>query len=98
MGFVALVVAAAWLGVPRLQGWPKGPAPAHRWSWDGELFGGAVGVDFFAIYEAGVFLRAGRDPYLVDGPTIAETGIELRAPYIATYRYLPMTTYWLAAP
>jgi len=84
--------------LPRLRGWPKGPSRLAPLAWDSTHFAPVVGIDFFAIYEAGVQLGSGGDPYMVDGDRIHQIGGPLKAPYVATYRYLPITTWWLAWP
>jgi len=61
----------------------------------GALFRTRKGADFFSVYDAGARLLAGRDPYGVN----TDTGKEgLRAPYVATFRYLPIAAALLAAP
>jgi hypothetical protein len=52
-------------------------------------------TDFFSVYDAGARAMQGRDPYGVNNDT---GGPGARAPYVATYRYLPITSYWLAVP
>lgn len=53
------------------------------------------GIDFYSVYDAGTRLLRGLDPY---GVNAATGGPGLRAPWVATYRYLPITAFWLAAP
>lgn len=61
----------------------------------GYLFRTRPAADFFSVYDAGTRLLNLQDPYGVN----AATGQEgLRVPYVATFRYLPITTVWLAAP
>lgn len=58
-------------------------------------FRAVPGVDFYSVYDAGTRLLRGMDPY---GVNEATGGPGLRAPYVATYRYLPIAAFWLAAP
>ena len=84
--------------LPKFYGWPKAASPLSGLAWDSHHFRAVPGIDFFAIYEAGVQWCHGRDPYMVDGTRIHEVGGPMHAPYVATYRYLPITTWWLAWP
>jgi hypothetical protein len=58
------------------------------------IFRTSPAVDFFSVYDAGSRLLEGRDPYGVN----AAGGKGLHAPYVATFRYLPVTVLWLSVP
>jgi hypothetical protein len=61
----------------------------------GLLFRARPAADFFSVYDAGSRVLQLRDPYSVN----EDTGREgVRAPYVATFRYLPVTVFWLAVP
>lgn len=60
----------------------------------GYLFRTRPAADFFSVYDAGSRILAGRDPYGVN----IDQGRGLRAPYVATFRYLPITAFLLAVP
>lgn len=60
-----------------------------------DLFRLRPAADFFSVYDAGARILQGRDPYGVN----EDTGREgVRAPYVATFRYLPITAFWLSVP
>ncbi|MCC6546923.1 DUF2029 domain-containing protein [Candidatus Sumerlaeota bacterium] len=61
----------------------------------GVLFRTRPAVDFFCVYDAGARALMGRDPFGVNLDT-GKPGV--RAPYVATFRYLPITAYWLGIP
>ncbi|MDX2177592.1 MAG: glycosyltransferase 87 family protein [Candidatus Sumerlaeia bacterium] len=58
----------------------------------GYLIRHSPGLDFYSIYNAGSRVLAGLDPYGSDADP------PLRAPYKTTFRYLPVTAYWLGVP
>ena len=61
----------------------------------GALFRQRPAADFFSVYDAGARLLVGRDPYSVNED---EGRPGVRAPYVASFRYLPVTVVWLAVP
>jgi hypothetical protein len=61
----------------------------------GLLFRTRPATDFFSVYDAGAHALRGGDPFAVNRDT-GRAGV--RAPYVATFRYLPITAYWLAVP
>lgn len=70
-------------------------APLTADSGSRDLFRLRPAVDFFCVYDAGARALAGRDPFGVNLDT-GKPGF--RAPYVATFRYLPITAYWLGIP
>lgn len=61
----------------------------------GYLFRQRPAADFFSVYDAGSRILRFQDPY---GVNQVSGGEGLRAPYVATFRYLPITAVWLAVP
>lgn len=61
----------------------------------GYLFRIRPAADFYSVYDAGTRALRGMDPYTVNDAT---GGPGLIVPYVATYRYLPITSYLLAVP
>ena len=61
----------------------------------GYVFRTRPAADFFSVYDAGARVLRFEDPYGVNEDT-GEEGV--RAPYVATFRYLPITAVWLAVP
>lgn len=64
-------------------------------AWDTHVFADSPAADFFSIHEAGRRARAGLNPY---GINLPDDRVPVDAPYFASYRYLPITTYTLAVP
>lgn len=60
----------------------------------GYLFEHRIGTDFFAVYEAGALLLAGRSPYLAD----PDLQVPVRAPWCTAYRYLPIAAFVFGVP
>lgn len=79
--------------------WP--PSLETAWTktaWDTHLFSieGHPAVDFFSIYEAGARALRGMDPYSVN--EISAENPPIRAPYVASFRYVPAAAWLLGAP
>ncbi len=88
--------AARWAVAPGSLGATRGWGARSPWYFtaqDSHYYEIAPGADFFAIYEAGWRARHGMDPYSVN--TRREP---LAAPYMASFRYIPLTAWLLAAP
>ncbi|MCB2155662.1 DUF2029 domain-containing protein [bacterium] len=65
----------------------------------GYLFKDRIATDYFCVYEAGSLVLHGRDPFLVN--LISADPLKhppTRAPWVATYRYLPLTAVLLGVP
>jgi len=74
--------------------WP--PARHSVWNrtaWDSDLYTPALGADFYGIYEAGWRALHGIDPYSVNTDRTPRA-----APYMASFRYIPLTVWVLGAP